>query len=194
MFARRALLLLLAALAGAAEAPAQVRPDTLTRDSIAVPLPEVRVRVARPLATAGGASAVLVAIDSLRLAPAPTLEQVMRELPFVQVRENSRGEAQLSLRGSEARQVAVLVDGVPLSLGWDHRADLSVVPVAGAQSVLLVRGLSSVLHGPNVLGGVVEVGVSQGPFPLENPEPLRLRAGVDHLGGRALGVVGATLL
>ncbi len=188
------LLLPLATWVGAAEAAAQARPDTLARDSIVIPLREVRVQVARPLATAGGASAVLVAIDSLRLAPAPTLEQVMRELPFVQVRENSRGEAQLSLRGSEARQVAVLVDGVPLSLGWDHRADLSVVPVAGAQSVLLVRGLSSVLHGPNVLGGVVEVGVSQGTFPLEDPEPLRVRAGIDHLGGHAVGLIGAAPL
>ena len=48
--------------------------------------------------------------------------------PRVHVRTNSRGEAEISVRGSESRQVAVLMDGVPLTLGWDARTDVSVLP------------------------------------------------------------------
>lgn len=164
---------------------AQVPVDTTRRDSTRVVLDELVVRVGRPVATAGGASAVVVRIDPLQTPPAPSLDQALRSVPFVQVRTNSRGESQLSLRGAEARQVAVLVDGVPLTLGWDHRADLSGIPVGGATSITLVRGLSSVLHGPNVLGGVVEVDISHGVEVPADDTSLQLRLGVDHLGGHS---------
>ena len=80
-------------------------------------------------------------LDSLGSEPIPTLEQALREMPLVRVRENSRGEAQPSLRGATDRHVAVLVDGVPLTLGWDHRTDLSIIPLTAARSIHLLRGL-----------------------------------------------------
>ena len=91
------------------------------------------------------------------------------------MRTNSRGEAELSVRGSESRQVAVLFDGMPLTLSWDRRTDLSVIPAGALQQVTLVRGLSTLLAGPNVLGGVVEfqTGAAGGAATL----PLALTAG-----------------
>lgn len=188
---RFALIAVLLFMVDTARSAAQTPADTVRRDSAAVLLDELVVRIGRPVATAGGASAVVVRIDPVRMPPVPTLDQALRNVPFVQVRTNSRGEAQLSLRGAEARQVAVLVDGVPLSLGWDGRADLAGIPVGGAGHITLVRGLSSVLHGPNVLGGVVEVDVSHGSSTEREEEPLRARAGLDHLGGRAFGATAA---
>jgi iron complex outermembrane recepter protein len=144
----------------------------------------ISVQVARPVTTAGGASALEVQLDSLAVGPAPTMEQVLRQLPLVQVRTNSRGEAQFSLRGSgsDARQVAVLVDGVPLSLGWDDRADLSVLPATAAGTLTLIRGLPSMLHGPNVLGGVIEVGVGHHPGRWMPPRSTEVSAGVESTG------------
>jgi iron complex outermembrane receptor protein len=124
--------------------------------------------------------------------PAPTLEQVLREMPLIQIRRNSRGEAQPALRGGKDRQIAVLVDGVPLSLGWDHRTDLSVIPLTAARRVNLIRGLSSVLHGPNVLGGVVEVDVARGAETQRPPQPFQVDLGLDHTGARSIGVTGGT--
>jgi outer membrane receptor protein involved in Fe transport len=80
---------------------------------------------------------------------------VLRQTPFVLVRQNSRGEAELSVRGSDSRQAALLLDGLPLTLGWDHRSDPSLVPSTGIQRLTVVRGLSSLLSGPNALGGVI---------------------------------------
>ena len=160
-------------------------PDTI------LSIDTIVVSAARPVTTTGGASATVLRIDSLRVGPAPTLEATLRQVPLVQVRRNSRGEAQIALRGSGERQVAVLVDGVPLSLGWDHRVDLSVLPALAARSVTLVRGLSSVLHGPNVLGGVVEVGVARGPFALASPPALELEIGAEHTGAQVIGLTGA---
>jgi iron complex outermembrane receptor protein len=140
----------------AADAAAQAAPDSTRRDS-ARTVPAVTVTESRAVGTVGGASAVTVKVSELRSSPAPLLEEALRESPFVHVRQNSRGEMELSVRGSDSRQAAVLMDGVPLTLGWDHRADPSLIPITGAQSLVIVRGLSSLLNGPNTLGGTIEV-------------------------------------
>lgn len=162
----------------------QERRDTVRADTTIFRVGEIVVQATRAVATTGGASALEVRLDSLSVRAAPTLEEVLRELPVVEVRSNSRGEAQFSLRGSgsDARQVAVLVDGVPLNLGWDDRADLSVLPATSAGTLTLVRGLPSVLYGPNVLGGVVEVGVGRG-LVQSSRSAFEVTGGIDHLGG-----------
>lgn len=141
----------------AAAVPVMQDQDTIPRYS----LPGVTVTSRRAVLSAGGASAVRAPLDSMMLAPSASLGEVLRELPFVQIRTNSRGEEQPALRGAGSRQVAIVVDGVPLTLGWDHRTDLSLVPLQGASQLDLHRGMPSLLFGPNVLGGVVEVSFSQ---------------------------------
>src|SRR5688572_18405496 len=134
-----------------AQQPDSARADTARR------LSPVTVTESRAAGAVGGASAVVVRADELRSSPAPLLEEALRESPFVHVRQNSRGEMELSVRGSDSRQVAVLIDGVPVTLGFDHRTDPSLVPITGAQNLVIVRGLASLLNGPNTLGGTVEV-------------------------------------
>ena len=155
------LLAALACLPGAQEVTAQV-PDSVSRDTVSFRLRELRIEALRPVASVSGASAVRLSLQSPRVAAVPLLEEALREIPFLQVRENSRGEAQPTLRGTESRQLAVLVDGVPLTLGWDARTDLSLIPVDAAREIQLFRGISSVLHGPNVLGGVVSIEIGHG--------------------------------
>jgi len=132
-------------------------PDSARADSLAKKLKAVTVTETRAAAVTGGASAVVIKPDQLRSSPAPLLEEALRESPFVHVRQNSRGEMELSIRGSDSRQAAVLLDGVPITLGFDHRTDPSLVPITGAQNLVIVRGLSSLLNGPNTLGGTIEV-------------------------------------
>ncbi|MGH7468846.1 MAG: TonB-dependent receptor plug domain-containing protein [Longimicrobiales bacterium] len=133
------------------------RSDSLRADSAAFRLKAILVTGARAVGVVGGASAVIMRPEELRSSPAPLLEQALRETPFVHVRQNSRGEMEMSVRGSDSRQAAVLIDGVPITLGWDHRTDPSLIPITGAQSLVIVRGLGSLLSGPNTLGGTIEV-------------------------------------
>ncbi len=126
-------------------------------DSAARKLRPVEVTETRAATAVGGASAVVIKTENLRSSPAPLLEEALRESPFVHVRQNSRGEMELSVRGSDSRQAAVLIEGVPVTLGWDHRTDPSLIPLTGAQNLVIVRGLASVLTGPNTLGGSIEV-------------------------------------
>ncbi|HET6681666.1 MAG TPA: TonB-dependent receptor [Gemmatimonadaceae bacterium] len=173
--------------AGVAPVEAQER-DSTARDS-ARTLGSVVVRGTRSSTTIGGASAVTVRMDSLRLSVTPTLDETLRHIPFVLVRQNSRGEAEISVRGSDSRQSAVLVDGVPLTLGWDHRTDPSLVPIGGASQIVFVRGLSSLLQGPNVLGGVLELGLLRSTMPGQPPS-VSARAGVDNTGAMGYGLHG----
>jgi len=92
-FARRGAWRLLAALAcfpGAEGVAAQV-PDTVSRDTVSFRLRELRIEALRPVASVSGASAVRLSLQAPRVAAVPLLEEALREIPFLQVRENSRG-------------------------------------------------------------------------------------------------------
>ncbi|MEW5915733.1 MAG: TonB-dependent receptor [Gemmatimonadota bacterium] len=144
---------------------AQARPDTTRGDTTATKLKAVSVTATRAAGVVGGASAILVTPTALRASPAPLLDEALRDAPFIHVRQNSRGEMELSVRGSDSRQAAVMLDGIPMTLGWDHRADPSLIPLTGSQSLVIVRGLGSLLNGPNTLGGTIEVAHGDGAEP-----------------------------
>jgi len=122
------------------------------------------------------------------------MEQVLRAMPLIQIRANSRGEMQPTLRGSEDRQIAILMDGVPLTIGWDHRTDMSIIPLTAARRVTLVRGLSSVLYGPNTLGGVVEVDVARARSRVGEVEPMSVGFSLDATGGTNVSLTGGRLV
>lgn len=156
------------------------------RDSARTRLTTVSVTAGRGTATVGSTAAVVLSIDSLRLTPAAPLDRALREVPFLLARVNSRGETELSVRGSDSRQAAVLFDGLPLSIGWDHRSDASVFPTTGVGRVVVVRGLSSLLQGPNALGGVVDLGLSSSRGEQASRTQVGVRAGGDQMGTQAL--------
>ena len=170
-----------------AQTPDSLRSDTTVSLPDTIQLAEIEVVASRTLTATGGVGAIEMRLDSLGSVPVPTLEQALREMPLVLVRENSRGEAQPSLRGANDRHIAVLVDGVPLTLGWDHRTDLSVVPLTAARSIHLLRGLSSVLYGPNVLAGVVSIDVARGVERMDAPPRATFSSALDDNGGVILG-------
>lgn len=170
-------------------ASAQV--DTTQTDTTVFRIEGIEIQSQRPVTTIGGASAVEVDVETLPLPAAPTGAEVLAEISGIHVRTNSRGQAEISVRGSEPRQVAVLLDGVPLTLAYDGRTDLSILPATALREVSFVRGMSTLLHGPNVLGGVVEMGVARtGQLP--DTRSLEFSSSVDHLGGYAASASGTT--
>ena len=159
-----------------------------------VKLRALTVEVPRPIATTGGTSAVEVTLDSVGLVAAPTMEEFLRYMPTVQIRANSRGEAQPDLRGAEDRQIAIFLDGFPLTVGWDHRTDMSVIPLTAVRKMTLYRGLSSMLHGPNVLGGAIEFDVGRGTSLNTPVAPFLGAVSVDQEGATSTaGTAGATV-
>ena len=177
---------------------AQATQDSMRVDSTRVArqydIKGLTISVPRPALTTGGSSAVEMRLDSLRSVPAPTMEDVVRAMPLLVIRQNSRGESQPSIRGSEERQIGIFLDGVPLTVGWDHRTDLSIIPLTAAQGIRLIRGLSSVLYGPNTLGGVIEVDVARVPGSIESVNPMDVGISVNESGGTNIAVGAAHLI
>jgi len=166
--------------------------DTIRVDSSRVAegydLTGITVRVARPALTTGGSSAVVLELDSLGALPAPSMEEVLRAMPLIVIRQNSRGESQPALRGSEDRQVGVFLDGIPITIGWDHRSDMSIIPLTGAQRIRVVRGLSSVLYGPNTIGGVIEVDIARAPQRTVSIVPVSVAFSLEETGGSNVSI------
>lgn len=84
---------------------------------------------------------------------ADALEQV----PALYATSGVRGERIFTLRGFTQLETAVLVDGVPLSLPYDGQLDLSLIPAALLDRVIIIKGPASIIYGPNGLGGSVNL-------------------------------------
>ena len=78
-------------------------------------------------------------------------------LPSTKLTVNSRGESLFMVRGSSERHLRVELDGIPLTVPWDERVDLSLLPLLAIGKVEARRGVSSVLDEPNTLAGTVEL-------------------------------------
>ncbi|MBL3502066.1 vitamin B12/cobalamin outer membrane transporter, partial [Klebsiella pneumoniae] len=88
------------------------------------------------------------------------LNDVMRRLPGVDISRNGgMGQsASLYVRGTEARHVLVLIDGVPMARpGISNGVDISQIPISLVQRVEYIRGPRSAVYGSGAIGGVVNI-------------------------------------
>jgi len=85
------------------------------------------------------------------------LSEVLKYAPGATVTVGGKGEYTLKLRGIDSSRIALLVDGVPIVEPYFGTFDLKTVSTGGIQSMQITKGPSSVLYGPNTLGGIVNV-------------------------------------
>ncbi len=116
-------------------------------------LGEVKVKGYRsePFTTtvSAGENAVFNKLDvshSLALLPGITLSAV-----------GARNESGVYVRGFDLRQVPVYMDGIPEYVPYDGYVDLGRFTVFDIAEVQLAKGYSSVLYGPNALGGAINL-------------------------------------
>lgn len=132
-----------------------------------------------------------VPLSDLRMRNAMSVDGLIRLLPSATIQTNSRGETIATLRGAPERQVAILLDGVPLAVPWDGRLDLSMLPVGLAGGLSAVRGIPGPASGPNTAAGAVrlqtrslsgpgkltEVGLAAGSAAMRSVEGLHVSRG-----------------
>ncbi|MGQ0529108.1 MAG: TonB-dependent receptor plug domain-containing protein [Panacagrimonas sp.] len=85
--------------------------------------------------------------EALDLLPGVTLQNV-----------GQRRERLVSVRGFSSRQVPLFIDGVPVYVPYDGNVDLSRFGVDYVSEIKVSKGFASVLYGPNILGGAINVG------------------------------------
>jgi outer membrane cobalamin receptor len=103
-------------------------------------------RIARLAAERGTADA--------RASGATELADAVAQLPYVSPRSGRAGVA-LSMRGSRAEQVLVVLDGLPLNDPATGAADLSDVPLAAVGGVTAMPGSDASRWGSGATGGVL---------------------------------------
>ena len=132
-------------------------------ESSAVVIDEIVVtatRMAEPLLKAS-ASITVVTAEEIAARGATRLDEVLQDVVGLHVVSSGpRGSlSSASIRGSEAAQVLVLIDGVRLNSPQYGQFDLNQLPVAvnEIEQVEVLRGAASALYGSNALGGVINI-------------------------------------
>jgi outer membrane cobalamin receptor len=101
----------------------------------------------------------ITVVSGEELAGALSAAEALEGVSGVSVSDNGAvGAVQsVSLRGSAAAQVLVLVDGVRLNDSRQGAPDLSQIPVDNIERIEIVRGGTSALYGADAVAGVVNI-------------------------------------
>jgi iron complex outermembrane receptor protein len=136
----------------------------------------VRARAPRP---EDAAFATVVPADDLARRGAD-LSDLLRRVPGARVASyGGIGQfATVSLRGSTAEQVTLLIDGVPQNRALGGPVDLSSIPASQVAEVAVYRGFAPAALGLDGLGGAIDV---------------RTRRPVDEVSGVAVDLVAGSL-
>jgi outer membrane receptor protein involved in Fe transport len=135
-----------------------------------------------PLATVS----IVVATEIERLKPRD-LSDVIKYIPGSMVTFGDKDTYNLKLRGIGNNRIALLVDGVPVYEPYFSSFDLKTVSAGGIDTLQVTKGPSSVLYGPNTLGGLVNVITKR---PSERPS-LSLSGSYGDKNTRSLGADGS---
>lgn len=73
------------------------------------------------------------------------------------ISSGSKNESRLKIRGFECERIVLLFDGIPIYEPFFNSFDLKTIPTEEVANIKVVKGASSVLYGPNALGGVVNI-------------------------------------
>lgn len=162
---RRALLAPLAVLT------AIVLPGPVLAQGTITVLPKLVVSASRvPLpADEVGSSVTVITGEQLEERQISTLSDILRDVPGVAVsRTGPVGSlTQIRIRGAEANQTLVLIDGMDLSNpATDSSFDFGNMMNSNIQSIEILRGPQSALYGSDAIGGVINI-VTRRPEPGE---------------------------
>lgn len=154
----------------------------VTMEALALRLDDVHVRATReaPAARLWATRDVTEARGS----GAQTLARLLTTLPYVTTRAGAAGVT-LSMRGSRAGQVLVLLDGMPLNDPALGSADVSDLPLAALATVTVLPGTDAARWGSGATGGVLALSSGGGTV---------VSAGAASFGGAHLEGAGSTTL
>jgi iron complex outermembrane receptor protein len=115
---------------------------------------EVVARAPRP---SESSSAALVEKATIDRVSHHNLANALSYAAGTHVSMGTKNEASLQIRGLGSGKIALLYDGIPIYEPYFGSFDLNSVTAEEVESIRVLRGTTSVLYGPNVLGGVVNV-------------------------------------
>src|SRR2546427_5976945 len=115
-----------------------------------------------------GASVSVVTEEDFKIYHYETVEDALRGVPGVEIRRSgSVGKlSSISIRGANANQVQVLIDGVRVKSPTSGQVDLSDVSPELIDRIEVIRGAQSTLYGAGGMGGVLNIITKGGKGPI----------------------------
>ena len=147
--------------------PQRATPQDASHLDARLSLPEIRVTADRLRRARAAVPMATTTIDrrAIENSGAVNLGELLR--PIVGVRVATTGGlgafTPISIRGSSNDQVVVMVDGRRLNAAQGGGVDLSDISLESIERIEVVRGGASALHGPDALGGVINLVTRQAP-------------------------------
>lgn len=86
-----------------------------------------------------------------------TLKEAIEQSPSIHFNIGSRGEASFNLRGFTSREIPILINGVPVYMPYSGSMDLFKINTEMIEEIKVNTGASSVLYGPNSMGGAINI-------------------------------------
>lgn len=118
-------------------------------------LGRIEVNAEQPLPALGSST---VDAETLRDENRETVTEALDRIPGITVTNiGARSEQIVQLRGFDLRQVPVFVDGIPIYVPYDGYVDLGRFTTFDLAGIDVSKSFSSVLYGPNVMGGAINL-------------------------------------
>ena len=145
---------------------AQNEPATEDEDNEAVSesaiFPEVVVSASRVPVPAEhvGSSVTVFSAEEIKKRQPNFVHELLREVPSVAVSQTGAngGNAQVRIRGAEADHTLVLIDGLDMGNPFGNgEFEFQHLPVSSIESIEVLRGPQSSIHGSETIGGVIQI-------------------------------------
>jgi iron complex outermembrane receptor protein len=116
------------------------------------------VLVSAPSSDAASSTTTTIDQEEMRTFNRETVGKALNLLPGVTMTDGGpRNEQMTTIRGFDLRQVPVFVDGIPVYVSYDGYVDLGRFNTFDLAAIEVSKGFSSVLYGPNALGGAINL-------------------------------------
>ncbi len=126
------------------------------------------VTVSAPLGDGGLQLGSTLSEKDLEKTDSKTVTEALNWVPGVNIGQvGARNEGQVFVRGFDLRQVPVFVDGVPVYVPYDGSMDVSRITLGDVSQITVDKGFSSILYGPNTMGGAINIVTKQPTKPFE---------------------------
>ncbi len=137
----------------------------LAQEDNASPIPEVgAVFTLGEVVVTGEKDAVsqiattdIISEERIDLTTSENVAEALDTLPGVFLSVGTKNEQNYTVRGFDQRYVPIFFDGIPIYVPNDGYVDAGKLPTSNISEIKLTKGNSSVLYGPNAMGGVINI-------------------------------------
>lgn len=126
------------------------------------------IQVSAPASENSGTGSTAVSDEDIQALNRNTVSEALNSVSGINTtRVGGRNEEMVYVRGFDLKQVPLFLDGIPIYVPYDGYVDLSRFTTFDLSEVQVSKGFASVLYGPNIMGGAINMVTSRPVKPVE---------------------------